>query len=127
MAFGNIKTSAEHLTITAGANLTGHQYKGVHITGAGALAATGATNSGFVYVCYNTPASGEAVKLYGAPNTVEAVAGGTIAIGNYIQCLSGGAFVATSHTAWVNSGGPLCVGVAHSAVASGGRFALRLT
>lgn len=124
MAFSNITRPAESTTATAGADLRAHQYKGVHVTGGGVLLATAAVNSGPVYVLYNTPNSGDQCTLYGPGNTVEAVAGGTIALGNWVTC-SNGAFVSIANSA-VESGAALRVGAAHSAVASGGRFALRM-
>jgi hypothetical protein len=115
--------------VRAAQDLRTHQYKAVRIQGDGVRLAAATVNqtSGAIYVLQNKPNSGEDCTLLGPPNITKAVAGGAIALGNWVTMNTSATFAAhTVPGSYMTSITPV-VGVCWEvAAADGDEFALHL-
>lgn len=72
--------------VRAAEDLRTHQYKAVRVQGDGVRLCAADVNqsSGAIYILQNKPNSGEDCTLLGPPNVSKCVAGGAIALGNWV-------------------------------------------
>lgn len=108
------------ITRAAGADLSAKRYYIVKLDTAGAIVLAAAATQNIVGVLQNKPQSGEA-GIYRFGGTTKVIAGGTIAIGDWVTSDSAGKAVATT------TDGDITIGRALESAVSGDIFEVQMS